>query len=93
MRPSDLADHLHIAPRSATQVVDELQERGLVTRQADPSDRRATLIALTPSGESTGHAIRAARRAESERVFGTLSERDQAILGRILRTLREAIDT
>jgi DNA-binding MarR family transcriptional regulator len=93
MRPSDLADHLGIAPRSATQVVDELQERGLVTRQADPSDRRATLVVLTPSGKSTGQAIRSARRAESERVFGTLSGRDQETLGRILRALREAIDT
>jgi DNA-binding MarR family transcriptional regulator len=93
MRPSELADHLHIAPRSATQVIDELQERDLVARRPDPADRRATRIVLTTTGEATGEAIRVARRAESDRVFGTLSPDDRDGLSRILRTLRDAIES
>ncbi len=42
MRPSALADALRIAPRSATEVVDALEERGWVRREPDPTDRRAT---------------------------------------------------
>src|SRR5260370_37630709 len=42
MRLRELSDHLHIAPRSTTEVVDGLQERGLVERRPDPNDRRAT---------------------------------------------------
>ncbi len=45
LRLSDLSGHLHIAPRSATEVVDALEGRGLVERRADPGDRRATLVA------------------------------------------------
>ena len=41
------SEHLRIAPRSATEVVDALEERGLVERRPDPADRRATLVALT----------------------------------------------
>jgi DNA-binding MarR family transcriptional regulator len=88
-RLSVLAEHLRIAARSATEVVDDLQERGLVERRPDPDDRRATLVALTPAGAETGKAIRAARQTEAERFFGTLSETDRADLSRILRSLRE----
>src|SRR4051794_35954041 len=49
-RLSDLAEALRIAPRSATEVVDALEERGLVARTPDPGDRRAVLIRATPQG-------------------------------------------
>jgi DNA-binding MarR family transcriptional regulator len=87
LRPGELAEHLRIAPRSATEVVDDLQERGLVERRPDPADRRATLVALTAAGAEVGEAIRAARQAEADRFFGSLSEQDRAELTRILRTL------
>ncbi|MFC4147438.1 MarR family winged helix-turn-helix transcriptional regulator [Micromonospora mangrovi] len=89
LRLSALADHLHIAPRSTTEVVDGLEERGLVERRADPDDRRATLVAPTAEGTRVGTAIRAARDAEAARVFGDLSPADRADLARILRTLRD----
>lgn len=89
LRPSELAEHLHIAPRSATEVVDDLQERGLVERHPDPADRRATLVALTDTGTAAGQAIAAARQAEAEGFFAALSEADRADLSRILRKLRD----
>ncbi|WP_423963110.1 MarR family winged helix-turn-helix transcriptional regulator, partial [Bradyrhizobium sp.] len=65
MRLSDLSDHLHIAPRSATEVVDALEARGLVERRPDPSDRRATLVGLTAQGTGVLDAIHAARGTEA----------------------------
>ena len=50
VRPGELAAHLRVAPRSVTDVVDALEERGLVAREPDPTDRRATVLALTASG-------------------------------------------
>ena len=84
VRLGDLAEKLHIAPRSTTEVVDELQRRGLVERHPDPADRRATLVALTDAGRSAAIAIREARTAEAARFFGTLSPDDRHHLGRIL---------
>jgi DNA-binding MarR family transcriptional regulator len=90
MRLSELSDHLHIAPRSATEVVDALESRGLVRRRPDPGDRRATLAELTGPGREVLEAIRAASRGtEAGRVFGQLSPEDRAELTRILRQLRE----
>jgi len=89
MRLSALADHLRIAPRSATEVVDDLQDRGLAGRAPDPADRRATLVDLTPAGRAAGEAIQAARAAATERFFASLAEADRADLTRILRVLRE----
>ncbi|MFG1656036.1 MarR family winged helix-turn-helix transcriptional regulator [Micromonospora chersina] len=89
VRLSTLAEHLRIAPRSATEVVDGLAERGLVERRPDPVDRRATLVALTGEGERVGEAIRVARAAEAERFFGALEPADRAELTRILRRLRD----
>ncbi|WP_329108725.1 MarR family transcriptional regulator [Micromonospora sp. NBC_01699] len=87
LRLSALAEHLRIAPRSATEVVDDLQARGLVERRPDPGDRRATLVALTGEGSRIGAAIRAARQTEAERLFAALDDADRDQLARILRTL------
>ena len=89
MRLSELSESLHIAPRSATEVVDALQARGLVQRRPDPGDRRATLVEVTERGAGVLDAIRAARGTETERAFGRLSETDRAQLARILRKLRD----
>ncbi|AGL18836.1 MarR family winged helix-turn-helix transcriptional regulator [Actinoplanes sp. N902-109] len=89
LRPGVLADHLRIAARSATEVVDDLQERGLVERNPDPADRRATLVTLTEAGRAAGERIKAARQAETERFFGALDDHDRAELARILRRLND----
>lgn len=87
LRLNELAEQLRIAPRSATEVVDDLQARGLVERRSDPADRRATLVALTEPGRDALRAIEAARRAEADRFFSDLSPDDRAQLSRILRKL------
>src|SRR5882757_9756617 len=88
MRLSELSDHLHIAARSTTEVVDGLQDRGLVERLPDPNDRRATLVRLTDQGTELGAAVLSARAAEAEGFFSRISESDRAELARILRELR-----
>jgi DNA-binding MarR family transcriptional regulator len=89
MRLSELSDHLHIAPRSTTEVVDALEARDLVRRRADPGDRRATLVEVTERGTDVLAAIRDTRGTEAVRVFGRLSPPDRAELARILALLRD----
>jgi DNA-binding MarR family transcriptional regulator len=87
VRPGTLAGHLGIAPRSATEVVDALEERGLVRRDTDPDDRRATLVVVTDAGRELAAALRSARASEADRVFAGLDEADRAELERLLRLL------
>jgi len=92
MRLSELSDHLQIAPRSTTEVVDALEARNLVRRRADPGDRRATLVEVTEHGTDVLAAIRASSGTEAGRVFGRLSPPDRAELARILALLRDQGD-
>ena len=86
-RPGALAKHLGIAPRSATEVVDALEQRGLVRRETDPDDRRATLVVVTDAGRELAAAVRKARAAETDRAFAGLPDADRAELERLLRQL------
>jgi DNA-binding MarR family transcriptional regulator len=88
IRLSEVSNHLRIAPRSTTEVIDGLEEAGLVERSPDPTDRRATLVTLTRNGEELASRVRAARAAEGDAFFSRLDDADRAALGRILRALR-----
>jgi DNA-binding MarR family transcriptional regulator len=89
VRLTDLAEALHIAPRSATEVADGLQERGLVERTSDPGDRRAVILRPTDEGRRIRAEIDAARTADSAELFARLPAGEQAALARILRTLAD----
>ncbi|MEV4352451.1 MarR family winged helix-turn-helix transcriptional regulator [Actinoplanes sp. NPDC049596] len=89
LRLSSVAEHLRIAPRSATEVVDDLQQRGLVERRPDPDDRRAVLVTLTSHGTAVTTEIQAARQAASARLFAVLDPADRQDLLRVLGKLRD----
>jgi MarR family transcriptional regulator for hemolysin len=49
LKQSDLAEALDIQPITLTRLVDRLCDNGLIERRADPNDRRAKLLYLTPA--------------------------------------------
>jgi DNA-binding MarR family transcriptional regulator len=51
LAPSIIAERLMITTGSMTSLLDTLERRGLVRRQAHPSDRRRLLVHLTDEGE------------------------------------------
>ena len=89
VRLSEIAEALRIAPRSATEVADGLQERGLVERAADPTDRRAVVLTVTEAGRQVQREVDDARAADAQQLFGRLSATDRAELARILRALTD----
>jgi DNA-binding MarR family transcriptional regulator len=70
----ELAEALDVAPRTMTGIVDGLVATGFVTRQPHPTDRRATLVTLTPHGEATTAAMAADQAQFVEILFGGMSE-------------------
>ena len=54
-----LADHLCLDASYVTGVVDHLEQRRLVERRTDPSDRRRTLVAVTPEGRALRETVHA----------------------------------
>src|SRR5919202_6495801 len=47
-----LAEHERVAPPSITKVVSKLESDGLVTRTADPDDRRVCRVTISAAGEA-----------------------------------------
>lgn len=94
LRPGLLADRLRIAPRSGTEVVDALVERGLVQRDPDPDDRRALTLTVTDAGAELVGEITAIRRAHTAEVFdAALSPAEQQTLAALLTALVDRLGT
>ena len=49
LKQSELADMLDLQPITLTRLLDRLCESGLIERRADPNDRRAKRLYLTPA--------------------------------------------
>jgi DNA-binding MarR family transcriptional regulator len=88
-----LAEAADVSPPTASRVLDGLFARGYITRVADPSDRRVTMLELT--GE--GRAVALAKRREFRRVLGQIvaaiepDDRDRAaaLLERLAAVVEE----
>lgn len=72
-----------------TSLVDGLEERGIVERQAHPSDRRAKVIALTEVGKATRTEL-LDRMYEPPPCFDALSAAESARLRDLLAKLVDA---
>jgi MarR family transcriptional regulator for hemolysin len=51
LKQSELADMLDLQPITLTRLVDRLCDSGLIERRADPNDRRAKRLFLTPEAQ------------------------------------------
>src|SRR5699024_8272979 len=87
LRNSQLAERLHIAARSTTEVVDQLAAKELVVRTPDPGDRRATLIALSDAGRALLDRLSALRKTGRDSYFDKLGAQDREELARLLDIL------
>jgi len=59
----ELAASEQVAPPTVTKVVAKLEDRGLVEREADPTDRRVVRVVLSDRGEKWLEADRRRRHA------------------------------
>lgn len=88
-RPSqrELAEYLRLDPSQVVALVDDLQRRGLVSREPDPADRRANVVVATAEGEELFARARVAVRAAERQQHAGLSEADRARLAELLHLI------
>src|SRR3954452_10372294 len=89
---SDLAHALFCDNSNVTGIVDRLEERGLVRREAAEGDRRVKLLVLTDEGEHVRIEI-TKRMAEPPAPIASLSEKDQRALRDILKRALEDLSS
>lgn len=75
----ELSGRLGLDPTIVVGLVDGLEDRGLMTRQRDPADRRRNVLAMTTGGAALhADAVDAAVRAEDDFLAPlTPAERDE----------------
>lgn len=88
-----LAAELNISPSAASQQVDKLVERGLLTRTQVRSDRRRVSLELTELGRDATRALSRAARGYLESVLGNLSDDELRDLHRLLDRVLTAAAT
>jgi MarR family transcriptional regulator, lower aerobic nicotinate degradation pathway regulator len=71
-------------------VIDRLEARGLLTRNAKPDDRRVRLLTLTTDGHALLREIQPDMQRAQQRMLEPLPPRQRAEFLKMLRTLVEA---
>jgi DNA-binding MarR family transcriptional regulator len=67
LRPTEVAKRMQITRQSVNDLLGDLEQRGYLTREPDPTDGRARIIRLTAKGRRLEHVINVqAREAELE---------------------------
>ncbi len=87
IRVTELAERLGVTQQAASKQVADLAGRGLVDREPDPEDRRATRVSLSRRGQSAVDAARRTRQAMNDEVDELLGPRTAAALRRHLLEL------
>lgn len=83
-RLTALAEELHLELSVASRQVNALAEAQAITRDRDPDDRRAWVIAIADGGRDTLCAIEEGRRRWFEAVLTGFSPRQRATAARVI---------
>ena len=78
---------LGIRPQSLSELLGKLEKDGLLLREKNPSDRRETLVSLTPEGKERAAAFEEERSRTTEAFLAPLTEEERETLGELLTKL------
>ena len=83
----ELSTQLSCDPSSATGIVDRLERKGLVRRVADPGDRRAKRVELTPDGKALRRRIEQRVMAARPSVAGLTKAEQRQLRGLLQKAM------
>lgn len=89
LRQSALAEKMNVEPMTLVGFLDRLEAAGVVARAADPTDRRAKIVALTPAAAPYMDGIAATAAATRREATCGLSLAEQEMLRELLVRLRD----
>jgi len=82
-----IAEYLKITPPSATEIVYEMEKKGLIKRKNDKNDRRVVYIAFTPTSKRLFNSITKRKELVLKKMISKLNMKDKINLERIIRIL------
>jgi len=90
---NEIGRRVELTSGAITTAVDRLESRGLVTREAHSSDRRARIVRLTAAGEVEAARIFADHKAAMDLAASGLSKTERATLIELLKKLGTFVGT
>ena len=91
LTPSELANRERVQRPTVTRVLGNLEEAGLITRAADPTDRRSSLVSISPEGRALLAAARSRKDAYLSQRLDALDAEDRATLDRAAEILERML--
>lgn len=88
LKMGELSRRMMVTGGNVTGITDGLAEEGLVERVADPADRRAWLVRLTPAGRRSFAAMAEEHERWIVELFRELSGREMATMAALLARLK-----
>jgi MarR family transcriptional regulator, temperature-dependent positive regulator of motility len=85
-----LARRLGIDPVTTGQLVEHMEQLGLIRRRIDPADRRARQLHATPAGTKLRTRLRPAIAKAHDRIMASLSAEEQAAFLALLTRIVES---
>jgi DNA-binding MarR family transcriptional regulator len=92
IRPSDLADEVGVTRATMTGLLDSLEKAGLIAREADPSDRRALVIKITPIGTAVCERVFPIHMRNITTLLKDLSEADHRALRTCMAKIQAGLE-
>jgi DNA-binding MarR family transcriptional regulator len=86
---TELARAAYLHPGAMTRLLDKLEERGLLAREAVPGDRRALTIMLTDAGRAMWNDIAPSAQRVHDLAMAHLSPTEREELLRLLSQVRD----
>jgi DNA-binding MarR family transcriptional regulator len=87
---TEVAELLAVSKQAAIKVIDEMEARGFLVREAHPGDRRVKLLRLTEKGRTVRRTALAASRDLEARLRAAAGDAD---VDALLRALQVFLDT
>src|ERR1035438_4650301 len=86
-----LADALSLDPSNVVGLLNELEERGLITRRRDPADRRRHIVELSAGGQEELCLAQARLSRVEDDLLSVLTAEERATLYRLLTRAVDAV--
>ncbi len=87
--PGDISAAMGITTARIAAALNNLEDKGFITRKADETDRRKVLVELTPKGKEVAAQRKAEIAGYVEHLLRSLGEEDAAAYVRIMARLAE----
>ena len=86
-----LSERMGLSPSRGSRVIDGLIDKGLLTRNVDPEDRRYCAISLTTKGKTVRSSVERAKKTCEQKITSRMDSKEIDLLKKGLKSIIEIL--